>query len=273
VSTISSRPVKERRSVLPVHGTVLAAEDNPTNQEVLRALLDELGYGLEIHRNGHEVVAAFERGGPYCLVLMDCQMPELDGYGAARRLREIEQTTGRKRSPILALTAGTPAELREQVIASGMDDILPKPIGLDSLKAAMTAWCGESKAATALDPARVAELLRLQTPARPNFVRDLVARFVADSAALLETLRTATASADSERLREAAHALKGASRNMGAKPLSALCESLERNAGEGTLDGAPALVTKVAEELGRAVRELDLLRAAPRASTPSVPQA
>jgi two-component system sensor histidine kinase/response regulator len=259
LSSMSSRPIKERRSFMPVYGTVLAAEDNPTNQEVLRALLDELGYAIEIHRNGLEVVAAFERGGSYCMVLMDCQMPELDGYAAARRMRALEQKERRKRLPILALTAGTPAEVREQVLASGMDDVLPKPIDLALLKRALGAWCGDPKAATTLDPDRIAELLRLQTAARPTFVRDLVARFLADAARLLATLRSAAAEADVERLREAAHALKGSSRNLGAKAVSALCEALERNAADGRLDGATELVSKVGEELASAQRELERL--------------
>jgi CheY-like chemotaxis protein len=273
VPSVSSRPAKERRSFLPIHGTVLAAEDNPTNQEVLRALLDELGYGVEIHRNGLEAVAAFERGGPYCMVLMDCQMPELDGYGAARRMRALEQQAGRKRLPILALTAGTPAEVREQVLASGMDDVLPKPIGLDSLKQAIRTWCGDGGASGTLDADRIAELVRLQTPARPHFVRDLVARFIADSAPLLIMLRTAASSADTERLREAAHALKGSSRNLGAKPLSALCESLERSAAEGKLEGSAELVAKIADELARAQRELGRVGSAPRAAVSTSPQA
>jgi two-component system sensor histidine kinase/response regulator len=259
LSSMSSRPAKERRSFVPVYGTVLAAEDNPTNQEVLRALLDELGYAIEIHRNGLEVVAAFERGGPYCMVLMDCQMPELDGYAAARRMRALEEREGRKRLPILALTAGTPADVREQALSSGMDDVLPKPIGLDSLRQALRAWCGDPKAASMLDPDRIAELMRLQTPARPNFVRDLVARFVADAATLVSTLRTAAAEADAERLRETAHALKGSSRNLGAKRLSTLCESLERNATACQLEGSAELVSKVAEELVKAERELERL--------------
>jgi CheY-like chemotaxis protein/HPt (histidine-containing phosphotransfer) domain-containing protein len=252
---------------------VLAAEDNPTNQEVLRALLDELGYIAEIHRNGLEVVAAFERGGPYCMVLMDCQMPELDGYAAARRMRTLEEKAKKERIPILALTAGTPAEVREQVLASGMDDVLPKPIGLDSLRQALATWCRDAKAVTTIDPERAAELFRLQTPARPNFVRDLVARFVADSTLLLDTLRAAAAAGDPERLREAAHALKGSSRNLGAKELSTCCESLERSAAEGSVEGAKELVARIADELSTARRDLERLGAPRRPSLSHSPPA
>jgi HPt (histidine-containing phosphotransfer) domain-containing protein len=106
--------------------------------------------------------------------------------------------------------------------------------------------------------------MRLQTPARPNFVRDLVARFVADAALLLTTLRSAAGDADAERLREAAHALKGSSRNLGANPLSALCEDLERDAAAGKLEGSVELVSKVAAELAKAQRELERLGAGPQ---------
>jgi HPt (histidine-containing phosphotransfer) domain-containing protein len=192
-------------------------------------------------------------------------MPELDGYAAARRMRVMEETEGRKRLPILALTAGTPAEVRERVIASGMDGVLPKPTGLDSLRQVLAEWCGDTKPSATLDPARVAELLRLQTPTRPNFVRDLVSRFLADSALLVDTLRSATQAGDAEAVREAAHALKGSSRNLGARPLSMLCESLERGAAEGKLEGSAELVSKVVDELERARRELERLGSKSRA--------
>ncbi len=257
---------RDRLSLPGPRGTVLAAEDNPTNQEVLRALLDELGYTLELCRNGVEVVQAFEAGGPYCTVLMDCHMPELDGYGAARRMREVEGRSGRARVPILAVTAGTPQEVRAEALASGMDDVLAKPIDLESLKVALRRWCaGERErvavdpARVAVDPARAAELFRLQTPARPNFVRELVARFSSDADGLVLTLREAAGQGDAERLRQAAHALKGSSRNLGAKPLSALCEELERSAGAGAIEGAGPAVARVADELARARRELERL--------------
>jgi len=253
------RGPRERRSFAPARGTVLAAEDNPTNQEVLRALLDELGYALDIHRNGLEVIRAFEAGARrYALVLMDCQMPELDGYEAARRLRAIEAREGRPRLPILAITAGTPAEIRGDVLAAGMDDVLPKPIGLESLRGALTRWCGSSDEVV-LDAARTSELLRLQTPARPHFVRDLVTRFLLDADPLVDRLNTAATERDAEELRTAAHALKGSSRNLGAKLLSAVCEALERQASEGRLDGAEAGVARVTVELRRARVELERL--------------
>jgi CheY-like chemotaxis protein len=256
-SSSSHRVPKDRHSFAPARGTVLAAEDNPTNQEVLRALLDELGYTVDIHRNGVEAIRAFMERRDYACVLMDCQMPELDGYRAAERIRETEKREKRSRVPILAITAGTPADVRSAVLAAGMDEVLPKPLELESLKDALARFCPSVE--PVLDPARTTELLRLQTHARPTFYRDLVARFVADADPLVASLHGALEDRDAERLKDAAHALKGSSRNLGARLLSAVCEGLERQASEGRLDGAATGIARVVHELERASGELERL--------------
>jgi two-component system sensor histidine kinase/response regulator len=109
---------------------VLIAEDNVVNQKVARRMVEKLGYAADIAANGHEAVAGW-RTGRYDLILMDCQMPELDGYAATRAIREAE---GNAHVPIIALTAHAMKDAQESCIAAGMDDYLPKPIDFQLLE-------------------------------------------------------------------------------------------------------------------------------------------
>ena len=121
----------------------LVAEDNEINALLARSLLAKLGHRTTVVQNGAEAIAAWsaarEAGAPYDLVLMDVQMPELDGIEASRRMRAIETQAGGARTPILALTANAFAEDREACRAAGMDDILMKPLDRDRLVQALAA--------------------------------------------------------------------------------------------------------------------------------------
>jgi CheY-like chemotaxis protein len=111
---------------------VLVADDNEVNQRVAVRVLQKLGCRVDVAANGREALTAAARGG-YVLVLMDCQMPEVDGFAATRAIRALPDQ--RRRVPIVALTAGTQAGLREQGVASGMDAFLNKPVRIDDLRA------------------------------------------------------------------------------------------------------------------------------------------
>jgi CheY-like chemotaxis protein len=115
---------------------VLVAEDNPTNQRVAALLLNRLGYRAEVVADGQEAVDAVARV-PYDAVLMDCQMPRMDGFEAARRIRETETAS---RVPIIAMTAGARATHREECLAAGMDDYVSKPVTLEALDEVLTRW-------------------------------------------------------------------------------------------------------------------------------------
>ena len=116
---------------------VLVVEDNPMNRKVVVAMLKKLGYRADVAANGSEALAALDRAG-YQLLLMDCQMPEMDGFEATRRIRA--RTDAAARIPIVALTANAMEGDRERCLAAGMDDYLPKPIQLMGLQAALTHW-------------------------------------------------------------------------------------------------------------------------------------
>ncbi len=118
---------------------VLIAEDNAVNQRLAAMQLRVLGYSVDVAANGHEAVAAVARGG-YALVLMDCQMPDLDGFGATRLIRSKEQAG--RRVPIIAMTANAMQGDREACLAAGMDDYLTKPVRLDELRAMLERWIG-----------------------------------------------------------------------------------------------------------------------------------
>jgi len=116
---------------------VLVAEDNPVNQKVAVRMLERLGLRPDVAANGREVLKLLETL-PYDLIFMDCQMPEMDGYAAAREIRRRE--SGVKRLPIVAMTAEAMAGAREACLAAGMDDHMGKPIRLEDLYEALAKW-------------------------------------------------------------------------------------------------------------------------------------
>jgi CheY-like chemotaxis protein len=116
---------------------VLVAEDNPVNQRVAVRMLARLGLGADVASDGREAVQSFGRQ-PYALVLMDCQMPELDGFQATARIRASEGPG--QRTPIIAMTASAMRGDRERCLAAGMDDYIAKPVRIDDLRMAVERW-------------------------------------------------------------------------------------------------------------------------------------
>ena len=243
---------------------VLVAEDHVVNQRVALRLLERLGYRADLAANGLEVLDAVERR-PYDVVLMDIQMPEMDGLQAARWIAQRRRADGRPR--IVAMTANAMPGDREAYLAAGMDGYVAKPIDLDELAAALSLAAAPPSAAaptateaTPIDLARLDHLHTMQLTHQPSLVRELIDLFVADSPVQLGVLEAAHRAGDAERLRRQAHRLLSVTENIGARRMSALCACIERDARANRLHAVPALLAELARERDEAHAALVALR-------------
>ncbi len=248
-----SAPDGDRDAARPATAalSLLVAEDNAVNRQLALALLGRLGQQADVVENGREALEALERE-PYDVVLMDVQMPELDGLEATRRIRDRFGPDG---PTIIAMTANAMEGDREKCLAAGMDDYLSKPIRPDDLERAL-ARCRPRGAHEALDHEtldRLASSLGGGDAGR-EAVAELVDAFLDDGAVQMATLRGAVERGDSEEAHRAAHTLKSNGATFGAQPFSELCRELEALGRRGELEPAPALVERAEEEWGR-VRE------------------
>jgi PAS domain S-box-containing protein len=234
------------------HKSLLVAEDNPVNQKVTRSMLERLGYGVVVVDNGEKAVEAV-RSGEFDAVLMDCQMPVMDGYEATRRIRALEGAVAR--IPIVGITAHAMREDRDRVLNAGMDDYLAKPVRLSDLRATLEKWVPVRKAAEELlDDAVIASLKELDSEEDAVFSA-LIDSFLKDAPGKLETIRR-ECEAGSKAMLESAHALKGASRSVGAARVGGLCEALER---EGDAKRRVELVSELDEAFAKSAAALKSL--------------
>jgi CheY-like chemotaxis protein/HPt (histidine-containing phosphotransfer) domain-containing protein len=254
---------------------VLLAEDNPVNQEVALGMLEALGLTVAVADNGRQAVAQVAAAA-YDLVLMDCQMPELDGFGATAEIRRGERARG-GHLPIVALTANALDGDREICLAAGMDDYLSKPFTREQLVATLRRWLPPSAAAVAalpaapaavpaavpapaataaLNPQALAAIRHLPGANGAALVGKVIRAYLADTPPRLGQMQAAAAAGDAEALRKAAHGLKSSSANVGAEPLAALCKELETLGRSGTVAGAPALLHRAAAEFERVAAAL-----------------
>ena len=238
------------------HFRVLVAEDNAVNQKVAMRQLEKLGYEADVAANGLEAVAALRRQ-PYDLVLMDCQMPEMDGFQATAEIRKL-QAEGR-RTPIVAMTAHALQGDQDKCLAAGMDGYISKPVRLEVLADVLKLWDSP------LDAFVIKELRDLGGEDSGAFIADLAGAYLNDLPSRLEAIRAAAGTNDGEALRLAAHALKGSSGNMGAKRLQKLCLLLEEAGRSGSLQEVPELLAGLEGEAGPARAAIEALAAPPPA--------
>jgi PAS domain S-box-containing protein len=231
---------------------ILLAEDNAVNQKVALRLLERLGYGADVAWNGLEALEALERK-TYDVVLMDVQMPELDGLEASRRIGERWPAETRPR--IIAMTANALPEDREACFAAGMQDYVAKPIRPDQLAEALKR-ARPIRGATDVSPEEAngglddAALESLRELGGDEFVAEVIDTFLADAPALLEALRLSLEREDADELRRVAHTLKSNGATLGAERFSEVCRELEQHAKESRLDGAGELVGRIEQEYG-----------------------
>ncbi len=223
---------------------MLLAEDNPVNQRVAQRILQKMGAEVVIANNGAEALERVAEGG-FDAVIMDCQMPGMDGYTAAARIRAAEDASGSdKRLPIIALTANVMTEDREQCLAAGMDAHLGKPIVPSQLADCLERYLAK-KGLHEVDLAALREV----TGGDAEFERELIETFVASGDECLADIVAAVQSSDYETLGRRAHALKGASANIHAHRLSAAAANLETAARSKSLREIDGLVRQVKESL------------------------
>jgi CheY-like chemotaxis protein len=241
VRTPEPRPKANAKA--PTHKErILLAEDNVVNQEVALGNLRKLGYDADVAVNGLEVLYALESR-QYDIILMDCQMPEIDGYETTRQIRHREN--GGHHTRIIAMTANAMVGDRDKCLAAGMDDYLSKPLRRAELRAAL-----ERNSPQPASPLSEQILLGIVED-DPQELATLVDLFIATAPESITQMRAALDALDANRLAMAAHTLKGSSASLGATTLREVCAQIEKNGREANLNGAADLVASAAEELHR----------------------
>ncbi|MCD4750878.1 MAG: response regulator [Thermoanaerobaculales bacterium] len=203
---------------------LLVAEDNIVNQKVLVQILDRIGYSCDVVGDGRQAVDAMATTS-YHVVLMDCQMPVMDGFEATRLIRAQENGGGR--AAIIAVTADALEGERERCLEAGMDDYLTKPIDVARLAEVLEKYAPSKPVPEKSYPNLDLGRLEQSCAGDPEFERVLIGIFLEEMEKSVNVLRTAVAAGDSAAARREAHALKGASLNLGAVRLSQTCQSLE----------------------------------------------
>ncbi len=248
------------------HVRILLAEDNVVNQRVALKQLKKLGFSADAVANGIEVLSALQRI-PYDIIIMDCQMPEMDGYEVTARIRQggSDSYIHLRSSPyIIALTANAMQGDRERCLALGMNDYLTKPLHLHQLERALQRALLKARPADnadspspapptpgveVLDRTVIDGLKELREPGQPDPLAELVQLFFRDTQPRLESMEQAMGRDDLSTLAASAHTLKGSASNLGARQLAALCASLEKLAKAGNASQARERFFEVKQEL------------------------
>jgi PAS domain S-box-containing protein len=238
-----------------VRPRILVVEDNPVNQVVAVGLLRSLGYDADTADDGVAGLAAWADG-CYDLVLMDVQMPRMDGYATTREIRRTEPEG--RRVPVLAMTAAAIQGERERCLEAGMDDFLTKPVDLDALAAALAHWLGHDApvervapparepVADGLDRDRL-DMLRDMADGDTAYLDRAIGRFVAGTPDLVVAIGAAVSAGDVDDLRQQAHRLAGSALNLGVTRAGMAARALEHLADTGTTAGADDLLPRLAE--------------------------
>ena len=249
----------------------LLAEDNQVNQVVARNMLKTLGCEFDIVANGEQALQAVQRGG-YDIVLMDCQMPVMDGYAATREIRAWERAQGHApRIPIVALTANALPGDADACRDAGMDDYLAKPYSRRQLCAVLARWLpadlvqitsdtvstkqpvplepAAAEVGAVLDAKALDRIRALEEPGSASVIEEVIGLYLHESGQQVARLRAALANSDARELGRIAHTFKSASQNVGAIRLSELCLQLERQGKTEELAGAAGLVAAIEDQL------------------------
>jgi len=248
-----------------VRGRLLLAEDNAVNQKVSQRILEKLGYYVDTVFNGAEAVEKLQRG-LYDAVLMDCQMPEMDGYAATREIRRMEGAD--ERTIIIAMTASAMTGDREKCLAAGMDDYVTKPVRSDELQHVLqrnltkstedrSTIRSETAVRLAGDTELAVRLRELESEIGPQAMEELIHDFLADTARCLQNLEDALRHSDAKTALRVIRSLLDSSANLGAAQLVEVCSHLEAAMPQSSTDGCVALLSQLMDTYRSVINELD----------------
>ncbi len=270
---------------------ILVVEDNPVNQKLTAKLLERMGYVVNVSDGGPEALEALSRG-HYDAIIMDCQMPVMDGFETTAAIRAREQEGQRTHHPshipIIALTANAMPGDRERCLAAGMDDYLSKPVKSEELEAALQRWIppsdlatsqpSSSQPATAAVPAlgavrapAIAKKLPAFDPVTlldniggdEEFLRQLLGMFLTRSTGMLQRISEAVDRGESQRLEQAAHLLKGTAGNLCARSVSLLASQLEAMGRTGRTEEAVPLLEPLRHAIAHLTQDIEQYLARP----------
>ncbi|NOT83873.1 MAG: response regulator [Methylococcaceae bacterium] len=271
-------PVKTRPNC-QFAATILVAEDYPANQILVKRFLEAFGCQVHIANNGLEAITALQEQ-TYDLILMDCQMPVMDGYAATAVIRRLESTIYAARLPIIAVTAHALAGDRAKCLNAGMDEWLTKPFTRQELNTALQKWLPEhliiadqqtqavvvsrmtdesASDIAAVDIAFLQQNFNLDDPDDLDFIAALKAAFQKGAEQVFATLQHSIAHNDTEQVRKLAHGLKSISANVGGMRLSVYCKTMEELGRDAQLETAAELAGTMQVEYSRVLVALDAI--------------
>ncbi|MDE2388780.1 MAG: response regulator, partial [Betaproteobacteria bacterium] len=252
-----------------ITGRILVAEDNPVNQEVAKAMLSKLGMEATIAADGKRAVELVYNT-PFDIILMDCQMPVMDGFEATSKIREQFGDI-----PIIALTANATEDDRTRCLNAGMNDFLSKPYSIDQLQQKISDWLSKEKsnllntvksepieiehednAMPALNPIRLNQIRELDSSGGDSLLHKILQAFLESAEANVYQLEQAILNGDADGLRQSAHALKSSSGNIGAENLSAIFKQLEADGRSKELAHAKILQANMQQEYQSVITEI-----------------
>ena len=233
---------------------ILLVEDNPVNREVAVGMLESLGCGAVAAQNGWLAIEAMNTAA-YDAVLMDCQMPVMDGLTATAEIRRREQSCGAARVPIIALTANAMEGDRERCLAAGMDDFLSKPFTQQQLATLLRRWLAlralpesERRDLSRVPLIDTGVLRNIAALAKPTLLNSMIDLYLQHSPSLLEAIETAAANMQADALLQAVHTLKSSTSNLGGTRLTMVAKECEVSVREGGMTQVAPLVTRVRRE-------------------------